>query len=67
MFRILRQKSKEECMCAKYTQLMHKAYKLALVDKDRSDKINAKARKILQELRRMHYLEVENWATESLK
>ena len=51
-------------MCEKYTQLMHRAYKLALVDKERSDRINAKAKKILSELRRMHYPEVEDWATD---
>tara|TARA_B100000953_G_scaffold196065_1_gene161472 strand:- start:401 stop:616 length:216 start_codon:yes stop_codon:yes gene_type:complete len=64
MFKIFKQKTKEECMCEKYTQLMHRAYKLALVDKERSDRINAKAKKILSELRPMHYPEVEDWATD---
>ncbi len=65
MFKIFRKKTKEECMCDKYTQLMHKAYKLALIDKERSDKINTKAKKILRELRRMHYSEIDNWAMKS--
>ncbi len=43
---------------------MHRSYKLALVNNERSDRINAKAKKILSELRRMHYPEVEDWATD---
>ncbi|WP_417885713.1 Lacal_2735 family protein [Zunongwangia sp.] len=65
MFKIFKKKSKEECMCQKYTYLMHKAYKLALIDKEKSDRMNQRAKKILKELRRMHYSEVENWSTDS--
>lgn len=65
MFRIFKKKTKEECMCEKYTHLMHKAYKLALIDKEKSDRINERAKKILRELQRMHYTDVENWVTDS--
>lgn len=60
MFKIFDNKSKEERMCDKYTQLMHRAYKLALVDKEASDRVNAKAKKILRELRRMRYQEIDS-------
>lgn len=33
---------------------MQRAYKLALIDKKRSDQINSRARKIMAELRRMN-------------
>ncbi|SHF47897.1 hypothetical protein SAMN05444483_101264 [Salegentibacter echinorum] len=59
MFKIFESKTKEECMCDKYTHLMHKAYKLALYDKEESDRLNARAKKIMRELRRMEYSEIE--------
>lgn len=34
---------------------MNRAYKLALRDKKKSDKINARAKKILDELRSLNY------------
>lgn len=46
-------------MCDKYTQLMHRAYKLALTDKEESDRLNAKAIKILDELQRMNYEKID--------
>ncbi|MFD1095164.1 Lacal_2735 family protein [Salegentibacter chungangensis] len=60
MFKLFENKTKEECMCDKYTQLMHRAYKLALVDKEESDRVNAKAKKILRELRRMNYDKIDS-------
>ncbi|GGG33872.1 hypothetical protein GCM10011532_16940 [Christiangramia forsetii] len=33
---------------------MHRAYKIALIDKEKSDQLNNRARKILAELRRMN-------------
>jgi len=59
MFRIFENKSKEERLCAKYSTLMQRAYKLALVDKEQSDKLNVRAKKILAELRRMNCSMVE--------
>jgi hypothetical protein len=53
-------RSEEERLCQKYTQLMSKAYKIALVDKERSDKLNARAKKILEQLRRMNYKKVDS-------
>lgn len=53
MFRIFENKSREERLCEKYSRLMQRAYKTALIDKEKSDQINLRARKILAELRRM--------------
>ncbi len=53
MFKIFETRTREECMCAKYKQLMHRSFKLALTDKEESDRLNDKARKILNELQRM--------------
>ncbi len=47
-------------MCDKYKQLMHRAYKVALTDKEESDRLNAKARKILNELQRMEYDKIDH-------
>lgn len=38
---------------------MHRAYKVALTDKEESDRLNAKAKKILEELRRMRYNKID--------
>jgi len=54
MFRIFENKTKEECLCEKYSRLMHRAYKIAPTDKDKSDQLNSRARKIMAELRRMN-------------
>ncbi|MGY5847086.1 Lacal_2735 family protein [Salegentibacter sp. HM20] len=59
MFKIFETRTKEECMCDKYSQLMHRAYKVALTDKEESDRLNAKAKKILEELRRMRYNKID--------
>lgn len=59
MFRIFENKTREEKLCEKYTCLMQKAYRIALFDKEKSDKLNARAKKILAELRRMNCKLVE--------
>ena len=53
MFRIFENKTKEERLCEKYSRLMQRAYKIALIDKEKSDKLNNRAKKILAELKRM--------------
>jgi uncharacterized membrane-anchored protein YjiN (DUF445 family) len=53
-------KSEEDRLSQKYTQLMNSAFQLALVDKEKSDKVNERAQKIMQQLRRMHYKELDN-------
>ncbi|SKB65763.1 hypothetical protein SAMN05660776_2325 [Salegentibacter holothuriorum] len=60
MFKIFETKSTEECLCDKYTHLMHKSYKLALTDKAESDRLNERAKKILEELRRMQYDKIDH-------
>ena len=60
MFRIFENKSREERLCEKYSRLMQRAYKTALIDKEKSDQINLRARKILAELRRMNCSLVES-------
>jgi len=51
--------TEEERLCQKYTALMHKAFKTALIDKNKSDKINARAKKILAQIKRMNYKDVD--------
>ena len=53
MFRIFENKTREELLCDKYSRLMERAYKVALIDKEKSDQLNSRAKKILAELRRM--------------
>ncbi len=53
MFRILGNKTREERLCEKYSSLMQRSYKLALTDKEKSDQLNYRAKKILEELHRM--------------
>lgn len=48
-------RSKEERLCQKYSSLMNRAYKIALTDKNKSDRLNARAQKILEELRSLDY------------
>ncbi|UJH92600.1 Lacal_2735 family protein [Antarcticibacterium sp. 1MA-6-2] len=54
-------KSEEDRLSHKYTQLMNRAFQLALVDKEKSDKINERARKIREQLRRMNYKKLDNF------
>ncbi|HEY9184899.1 MAG TPA: Lacal_2735 family protein [Salegentibacter sp.] len=60
MFKIFETRTKEESMCDKYKQLMHRSYKLALTDKEESDRLNDKAKKILDELHRMGYDKIDH-------
>lgn len=53
MFRIFENKTREERLCEKYSRLMERSYKLALINKEESDKLNYRAKKILEELHRM--------------
>ncbi|GAB2779299.1 Lacal_2735 family protein [Salinimicrobium soli] len=53
MFRLFEPRSTLEKLQEKYTFLMRRSYELALIDKDRSDLLNDKACKIMQEIRRM--------------
>jgi tRNA U34 5-carboxymethylaminomethyl modifying enzyme MnmG/GidA len=59
MFRIFENKSREELLCEKYSRLMQRAYKIALIDKAKSDQLNSRARKIMAELKRMKCTLVE--------
>lgn len=54
MFRIFENKTREERLCEKYSGLMQRAYKIALIDKEKSDRLNYRARKIMAELKRMN-------------
>ena len=53
MFRLFEPRSALERLQEKYCFLMRRSFELALVDKTRSDLLNDKACKILQEIRRM--------------
>ncbi|MGB7843653.1 MAG: Lacal_2735 family protein [Salinimicrobium sp.] len=53
MFRLFEPRSTLERLQEKYTFLMRRSFELAVVDKNRSDLLNEKACKILQEIRRM--------------
>lgn len=54
-------KNEEDRLSHKYTQLMNRAFNIAPVDKAKSDKLNERAQKILQQLRRMHYKELDSF------
>lgn len=60
MFRFL-YRSEEDRLSHKYTQLMNRAFNLAPIDKAKSDKLNERALKILEQLRRMRYKELDNF------
>lgn len=53
MFRLFEPRSTLEKLQEKYTFLMRRSFELALEDKQRSDLLNDKACKILEEIRRM--------------
>ncbi len=48
-------KTEEERLSQKYTELMDKSFRTALFDKEKSDKINDRAKKILEQLKRKNY------------
>jgi hypothetical protein len=52
-------RTEEQRLCHKYTALMHRSFNIALVDKEKSDKINARAKKILAQIKRMNYKDVD--------
>lgn len=54
-------KSEEDRLSHKYTKLMSRAFNLAPVDKAKSDKMNERAQKILEQLRRMRYKKLDNF------
>ncbi len=58
MFRFLF-RSEEDRLSHKYTELMYRAFSIAPVDKEKSDKLNARAQRILKQLKRMHYKELD--------
>lgn len=59
MFRLFEPRSTLDRLREKYSFLMRQAYELAVIDKSRSDLLNDKACKILQEIHRMEYLQEE--------
>jgi tRNA U34 5-carboxymethylaminomethyl modifying enzyme MnmG/GidA len=59
MFRIFDNKTREERLCEKYSRLMEQSYRIALVDKEKSDQLNSRANKILAEIKRMNSRLVE--------
>ncbi len=52
-------KSKEERLCQKYSSLMNRAFQAALTNKSRSDELNARAKKVLEELRDLNYKDLD--------
>ncbi|HET8752860.1 MAG TPA: Lacal_2735 family protein [Salinimicrobium sp.] len=60
MFRLFEPRTTLEKLREKYTCLMRQAYKIAPVDKIRSDSYNDKACKIMQEIKRMENEKDEN-------
>ena len=57
MFRLFEPRSTLDRLREKYSCLMRHAYEIAVADKSKSDMLNDKACKILQEIRRM---EIQN-------
>ena len=55
MFRLFEPRSTLDKLREKYSCLMRHAYEVAVVDKHKSDLLNDKACKILQEIRRMEF------------
>lgn len=52
MFESILYKNEEERLCNLYQKLMNRSYKIALFDKEKSDKLNARAKKIMAHLRK---------------
>jgi hypothetical protein len=52
MFGNLLYRNEEERLRHKFSKLMSRAFKMALVDKEKSDKLNARAKKILKQLKK---------------
>ncbi|WP_189603314.1 Lacal_2735 family protein [Salinimicrobium marinum] len=58
MFRLFEPRSTLDRLREKYSCLMRRAYEVALLDKSKSDLLNDKACKILQEIRQMEHQEL---------
>lgn len=58
MFRLFEPRSSLDRLRDKYVFLMRRAFEIALVDKSRSDLLNEKACKILQEIKHMEHQEL---------
>ena len=59
MFGNLLYRNEGERLSHEFSKLMSRAFKMALVDKEKSDKLNARAKKILKQLKRMNYKELD--------
>lgn len=55
MFGNLLYRNEEERLSHEFSKLMSRAFKMALVDKEKSDRLNARAKKIRKQLNRMNY------------
>lgn len=48
-------KNEEDRLCQEYSKLMSRSFKVALFNKEKSDELNARAKSILEKLKRMGY------------
>ncbi len=55
MFGNLIYRNEEERLSHEFSRLMSRSFKMALVDKVKSDKLNARAKKILKQLKVLNY------------
>lgn len=55
MFGNLLYRNEEERLSHEFSKLMSRSFKMALVDKEKSDRLNARAKKIRIQLNRMNY------------
>lgn len=55
MFGNLLYRNEEERLSHEFSKLMSRSFKMALVDKEKSDRLNARAKKIRKQLNRMNY------------
>ncbi len=54
MFGKLLYRNEEERLSHEFSKLMSRSFKMALVDKEKSDKLNARAKKILKQLKKLN-------------
>ncbi|WP_316930071.1 Lacal_2735 family protein [Gillisia sp. Hel_I_29] len=52
-------KSEEDRLCQKYSELMSQSFRVALHNKEKSDKIRARAKKILLQLKKMNCKKID--------
>ncbi|MCJ7758793.1 MAG: Lacal_2735 family protein [Gillisia sp.] len=55
MFGNLLYRNEEERLRHEFSKLMNRSFKMALVDKEKSDRLNARAKKILKQLKKTNY------------